>query len=278
MSDAEMTALATVLLVIVGVAQVMILLAQRLQQRLDWAEIYRRRWIEIQKDWATVVFLGRGASSYYQVAHHDFLQELRKVSVTSSAGIASSWALTSVRNIFGLFSDLSSRVLQGQINVHEIYSIFGTELLRHGAPLRALLDGESEYLICYGSIGSTAEEAKHDQLRSEMTTWLACHDGIRRRALILIDLLWAEAARLEDLPPYELASAANSKHVTGNLNRARVRAEVFRLNGWLGWKRSICLANYLRYAEWKRFKWSRGLLKERIIKLDEEWTQRYLKS
>ena len=278
MSDAELSALATVLLVVVGAAQLMILLSQRLQQRLDWAEIYRRRWIELQKDWATVVFLGRGASEYYQVAHHDYLQELRRASMTTSSDIASSWALFSVRNVCGIFSDLCSRILQGQIKVHEIYPIFGTELLRQGAPLRVLLDGNSEHLKCYGSIGPTEEEEKHDNLRREMTTWLACHDGIRRRCLILIDLLWAEAARLEDLPPYELAAAANSKLVTGNLNRARVRAETYRLNGWLGWRKSYYLSTHLRHAEWKRFKLSRGLEKKRVKKLDEEWTQRYLKS
>ena len=278
MSDAEMSALATVLLVVVGAAQVMILLGQRLQQRLDWSEMYRRRWIELQKDWAAVIFLGRGASEYYQVAHPEYLQELRKASATTSGDIASSWALFSVRNVCGLFSDLCSRVLQGQIKVHEIYPIFGTELLRQGAPLRVLLDGNNEHLLCYGSMGPTEEEAEHDNLRREMATWLACHDGIRRRCLILIDLLWAEAARLEDLPPYELAAAADSKFVTGYLNRARVKSEVFRLGGGLALIKSIYLAHHLRHAEWKRFLWSRGLSKNRIKILDENWTRRYLKS
>lgn len=273
-----MSALATVLLVVVGAAQLKILLGQRLQQRLDWSEMYRRRWIELQKDWATVVFLGRGASEYYQVAHPEYLKKLRRASMSTSNEIASSWALASVRNVCGLFSDLCSRILQGQIKVHEIYPIFGTELLRQGAPLRVLLDGKSEHLICYGSRGPTEEEAKHDYLRSEMSTWLACHDGIRRRCLILIDLLWAEAARLEDLPPYELAAAAESKALTGHLNRARVQTETFRLNGWLAWRKSIYLTNHLRHAEWKKSKWSRGLSQKRIKNLDKEWTQRYLKS
>lgn len=278
MSDVEMTALATVLLVLVGGAQVIILFGQRLQQRLDWSEIYRRRWIELQKDWATVVFIGRGSFEYYQVAHPDYLKELRKASMMDSNGVASSWALSSVRNVCGIMSDLCSRVLQGQIKVQEIYPIFGTELLRQGAPLRTLLDGQSEHLKCYGARGPTEEEAKHDDLRREMITWLACHDGIRRRCLILIDLLWAEAARLEDLPPYELAAAANSKLVTGRLNRERLKAEVYRLNGWLGWKNSIYLVNYFGYAEWKKCKWSRGLSEKRISELDEKWVNRYLNS
>lgn len=48
----------------------------------------------------------------------------------------------------------------------------------------------------------------------------------------MIDLLWAEAARLEDLPPYELITAADAKARSGHLNRARLSAEVLRLGGW----------------------------------------------
>ena len=72
MTDAELTALATILLVVVGGAQVGILSGQRQQQRLDWAEMYRRRWTELQGDWAT----GRlgdwatGRRLYFLVARH----------------------------------------------------------------------------------------------------------------------------------------------------------------------------------------------------------------
>lgn len=276
MTDAELTAFATVLLVVVGAAQVRILSGQRQQQRLDWAETYRRRWTELRGDWATIVFLGRRVTDYYQIAHHEKLQELREASRSSSRDIASSWAQASVRNVCGMLSDLCSRILQGHINIQEIYPIFGTELLRQGLPLRALLDGRSEHLKCYGSFGPTDEESNHDQLRSEITTWLVCHDGIRRRCLMMIDLLWAEAARLEDLPPYELKVAADAKARTGYMNRARLSAEVRRLGGWGARRRSRLLAKFLRHAEWRRLPWTTGLSKKKIKNLDEEWTQRYI--
>lgn len=278
MNEAELTALATALLVLVGGVQVAILFGQRHQQRLDWAEMYRRRWIELQGDWATVVFLGRRSSDYYQVAHHEDLQRLREATQTTSNGVASSWAQASVRNVCGMLSDLCSRILQGHIQVRDIYPIFGTELLRQGAPLRVLLDGKADHLKCYGEIGPTEEEARHDNLRSEMTTWLVCHDGIRRRCLIMIDLLWAEAARLEDLPPYELIAAANTKKETGYLNRARLRIEAIRLNRWWSWMRVLRLTEYLRYSEWRHFPWSRGLSKVQLKKLDDAWTKRYISS
>ncbi len=278
MSEAELTALATALLVLVGVAQVVILMGQRQQQRLDWAEMYRRRWIELKGDWATIVFLGRRASDYYQVAHHEDLQRLREAAQASSGGVASSWAQASVRNVCGTLSDLCSRVLQGHIQVGDVYPIFGTELLRQGAPLRVLLDGKAGHLQAYGRLGPTEEEERHDRLRAEMTTWLVCHDGIRRRCLIMIDLLWAEAARLEDLPPYELVQAAETKKRTGHLNRARLRAEALRLNRWWSWRKCHRLAEYLRYSEWRSLPCSRGLSKRRLQKLDRAWTERYLAS
>jgi hypothetical protein len=276
MQEGELTALATVLLVIVGIAQAGILSGQRQQQRLDWAEMYRIRWTELRGDWATIVFLGRKVSDYYQIAHHEKLQELREASSKHPRDVASSWAQASVRNVCGMLSDLCSRILQGHIKIQEVYPIFGSELLRQGASLRTLLDGKSDYLKCYGSLGPTEEESRHDQLRSEMTTWLVCHDGIRRRCLIMIDLLWAEAARLEDLPPFELMAAADAKKRSGYMNRARLSTEVRRLGGRGAWRRARGLTKMLRYAEWRRLPWSRGLSKKRMKKLDDEWTQRYL--
>ena len=277
MDDVQLTAVATGLLVLVGAAQLIILLAQRHQQRLDWAEMYRRRWIEIREDWATVVFLGRSLSDYYQIAHYDTLQRLHNATMHSSDGIASSWAQASVRNVCGMLSDLCSRILQGHLQVRDVYLIFGTELLRQGAPLRVLLDGESNYLKCYGSIGPTEQELRHDRLRSEMTIWLVCHDGIRRRCLIMIDLLWAEAARLEDLPPSDLIHAADAKLVTGHLNRSRLRAEARRLNQWWAWRKTWVLTRYLGYSEWRCFPNPHGLDRSRMKKLDDDWLARYLK-
>lgn len=277
MSESGLTALATVLLVLVGGVQIAILLRQRHQQRLDWAETYRRRWIELAGDWAVVVFLGRRASDYYQIAHHEHLRQLHLQVETASSEAANSWAQASVRNVCGMLSDLCARILQGHVNVRDVYPFFGTELLRQGAPLRALLDGRFDHLQSYGTSGPTDEERAHDRLRSEMTMWLICHDGIRRRCLIMIDLLWAEAARLEDLPPHELMTAADAKALTGGLNRARVWDEARRLNSWWSFTRSTELSNFLRHSEWRSHPWSKGLSRQRLKALDQAWSERYVR-
>ena len=92
----------------------------------------------------------------------------------------------------------------------------------------------------------------------------------------MIDLLWAEAARLEDLPPFELRIAAVAKKETGHLNRARLRNEAFRLNRYWTWHRTLLLTRYLRYSEWRQFPWTRGISEKRLNKLENDWNKRYL--
>lgn len=279
MTEGAFTALATGLLVLVGLVQACVLVGQRRQQRLDWVELYRRRWAEIYKDWGTVVFLGRRYGSYYQVAQLEALRQLEVASLKGDDEIALVWAREAARNVCELLSDVCIRILQGRMLVSEAYPIFGTGLLRNSAPLRALVDHrfQAGFLSAYGRLGPTKEEYRHDNIRSEVQTWLCCHDGIRRRCLILIDLLWAEAARLEDLPPNDMLIAAESKNLTGYQNRTRLFREVLRLNGPVAWLRAFRLAGFLRYSEYKRAPWTRGLTKKRLSSLEKEWVQRYLR-
>lgn len=276
--NASFTALATGLLVVVGVAQASVLAGQRRQQRLDWAEVYRRRWTELNDDWAKVVFLGQRYDSYYQVAQLETLEKLKAATIAQSNSLPTVWARESVRNVCGMLSDVCMRILQGQILIREVYPIFGTGLLRNGAALRALLDSNfnAHHLNDYGRIGPSEEEYFHQNIRNEVQTWLVCHDGIRRRCLILLDLLWAESARLEDLPPHDLQTAASAKKRTGHLNRKRLRNEALRLNGRLSFLIASRLVGHLRHAEYRRHPLGRGLNPKRLKLLEEEWTKRYL--
>lgn len=179
--------------------------------------------------------------------------------------------------VSSLLSDVSLRILQGQLRVSDAYPIFGTELLRHSRPVRALLE-DGNHLDHYGRIGPSPAEQKHDYVRRSMQEWLIYHDGIRRRCLILVDLLWAEAARLEDLPPPDLRSAADAKKATGKQNRGRVLREFVRLNGLLAATRGIRLAGFLRHAEYRRYRWQVGIDPKRLEQLEQEWTARLLGS
>lgn len=271
------TAIATGLLAVIGIAQAMILFGQRRQQRLDWAEIYRKRWNDNSQHLAKVVYFGREHGSFYQLADEETLKQCHALIIESDPQKRNLSALSSVRIVFGILSDICQRIMQGQLKINEAYPIFGTEFLRHGAALRALLD-YSPVGGMYGRMGPTTLERMHDQLRDELHTWLVCHDGIRRRSLIMIDLLWAEAARLEDLPPEDIRTAADAKVFTGKSRRKRLKDETIRLNGWRHLIKAERLAYFLRHSEYKKFKYSRGIDRKRLNALSEEWDKRYLRN
>lgn len=275
MDNATFTSLATGLLVIVGIAQAAVLVGQRRQQRLDWAEVYRHRWSEMKDSFARVVYVGRAHGAYYQVADVELIERLNAALIESNNDVPTIWARTSARDVCGILSDVCQRIMQGQLLIQEAYPVFGTELLRHSAAMRAMLDGS--YLPIYGTLGPSPEERNHDRIRREVHTWLVCHDGIRRRCLILIDLLWAEAARLEDLPPDDLVCAADAKKITGKRNRARLLNEVLRLNGRSAIFLGLRLARFLRHAEYRSSTRRIGLDPQRLQVLKAEWTARYLR-
>ncbi|CAI8821410.1 Slr0666 protein [Pseudomonas sp. IT-P100] len=275
--SAVLTAAATGLLVIVGAAQLFVLHAQRRQQRLDLAEVYRRRWSESANQWAAVVFLGREPGEFYQVAGKEELTNFKNAVNESSVYAQDIWALHAVRTISSILSDVTLRILQGQIRISDAYPIFGTEFLRHSSPLRSLLDGRGNSSY-YGLVGPDQQERLHIDLRNHMQDWLIYHDGIRRRGLILIDMLWAEATRLEDLPPSDIASAADAKRSTGGLNRQRLKHEFYRLRSRWCFFSAWRLVRYLKHAEYRRLGRWIGVDKKRLALLDSEWTERLLRN
>jgi hypothetical protein len=110
-----------------------------------------------------------------------------------------------------------------------------------------------------------------------MQDWLIYHDGLRRRCLILIDILWAEAVRLEDLPPSDIRSAADAKIKTGKLNRRRLFNETIRLNGLKKLFLAMNLSRFLKRTEYKSFWNLKGLKKSRLDNMEKNWTKRLLR-
>ena len=271
MDSSTITALSTALLVIVGIAQIGILRAQRRQSQLALIEEYRRRWRDNIGAWGIVVFIGRDEDDYYQVLGRKEIENL--VSQRDYEGNKTTptvWAKDAAIVVFGHLSDICIRILQGQLYVRDVYPLLGTELLRHSRPLRILLD---KTYPTYAQFSCP----QHTRIREEVQDWLLYHDGIRRRCLILIDLLWAEAARLEDLSPSDLLTAAEAKTQTGKMNRKRLRKECKRLNKSTISVPSWMLCRFLRNSEYRRFGSRIGIDKKRLIKLDQEWTDLLLK-
>lgn len=90
-----------------------------------------------------------------------------------------------------------------------------------------------------------------DQRHSDaLIHWSAYHVGTKRRLDIMLDILWAQAVRLKDLPLCDVAMAAEVKRVlrTGQRNRRRAAAEAWRLRSPYT---AIALRRLLRSAEYR---------------------------
>lgn len=267
-----LTAIATVLLVLVGLVQIFVLFSQRKQTRIALTEQYRQLWNSLKKHWGNVIFLGRENGEYYQVLDEISINELKAQTTKHRLDTPTIWALESIQKVCGTLGEISTRVLQGHLQIADIYPIFGTQFLRQNRPLRQLL--EPEYQNTYQTAETTEQ---HKLIRTEIQDWLVYHDGLRRRCLILIDLLWAEAARLEDLPPDDMQSATIAKQKTGRQNRNRVFEETIRLNGIINIFYAIKLSRYLRNAEYCSWTNWTGIKKARLENLNKEWTKRLLR-
>jgi hypothetical protein len=271
MSDALITAYATGLLVVVGSVQALILLLQIRQSRIATAADYRKRWHECRASWETVIFVGRHPGDYYQLASPDSLDSLKELVSSVRRDAPTIWARRAVQEVCSLLSDVCLRILKGELRVSDIYYLFGSELLRQGNPLRTLLDREN-YEINFDDQAAI----NHSKVRHELQEWLIYHDGLRRRCLILIDLLWAEAARLEDLPPIDLRCAAEAKTVTGHLNRERLVREILRLGKFRYLRQVISLWFHLRRSEFKsKSNWF-GIDRVRNESSERTWVDRLL--
>ena len=265
------TVVSTVLVTIIGVAQIVISNSQKEQTRISLITQYRELWEEYKEYWGIIIFISRREGEYYQTLNEEKIYELIEKTKEYKWGTPTIWTLESIQKISGLLGEISTRIMQGHIKVSDIYPIFGTQFLRQSRPLRELL--ESEYCI---NMDSKYSDENHNFFKREVQDWLVYHDGLRRRCLILIDLLWAESARLEDLPPYEMQSGANAKQITGKLNRKRVFKEVYRLNGIKKLLLARYLAQSLRRAEYKTFFNRCGIDKAKLHKLDKKWEERLL--
>lgn len=267
-----LTAIATVLLVLVGLVQIFVLFSQRKQTKIALTEQYRKLWNSLKNHWGNIIYIGRENGEYYQVLNEASINTLQKETLYHRLDIPTIWALESIQKVCGALGEISSRVLQGHLKIEDVYPIFGTQLLRQSRPLRLLL--EPNYQNSYQNDETTDQ---HTLIRTEIQDWLIYHDGLRRRCLILIDLLWAEAARLEDLPPNDIRSGAEAKKKTGNLNKKRVFNETIKLNGMMSIFHALKLVRFLRKAEYCSWKNLRGIKKTRLTILQEEWTNRLLR-
>ncbi|EMY60222.1 hypothetical protein [Leptospira terpstrae] len=260
---------ATAALVFIGFAQFAFLFIQHRHNQIVLIEEFRKQFITTKYNLGVLVFLGRSPNEYYQILPKNEINKLKVLLSKSKMSSPTIWALDSAKSFFPFFSGVCLKILQGQLNIQDIYPLFGTELLRHSLPLKRLLENTRDENFTVSK--------KHMNIRSEIQAWLVYHEGIRRRSLIMLDLLWAEASRLEDLPPSDLISAADKKLETGRINRVRIFEEARRINRPLIPFKEYLLLDFLRHSEYRKFFFLKGLDRNRLALLDDVWTENLLK-
>jgi hypothetical protein len=115
------------------------------------------------------------------------------------------WLSDHARRVVTALSRIADLVLSGRASVELAYLVVGQELTRRSRPLRGML-----FL-------------QHHRWMAVDT--LASQGGTRERIMSLVDLMWAEGVRRQDLATHTVRAAAEAKRSgTGALCRRRVRA------------------------------------------------------
>lgn len=132
MDNNTLTALATAFLVLVGLAQVLILIgqlylsrSQKKNQDITVVEVYRTRWFDHQDKFGCLVYLGRELNEYYQTIDEVEIKKLNSKLKLVKNDKPTIWARDAVRDVSILLSDICIRILQGSLSIQSVYPILG---------------------------------------------------------------------------------------------------------------------------------------------------------
>lgn len=232
----DLTMLLTGLLVAFAAGQVVAIRQQRALAELQVVHELREQWQSVYKEWTGLLVLGghfyldipedvadayplllrEDVDTYRKLVHFnrrsDSWDEIESKLPKEEFDIISQRTLAFPeefhRSPLGLLATVGSYVLRGRVSPGTAYEVFGSDLTRNSSSVRYVTD-----------------------LAPNSTYYLGYYPGVRRRVLILLDLMWAEAAKRGDLKPLEHDKAAETKtkHKTGVRNRRRLRTEQRRL-------------------------------------------------
>ena len=94
-----LTAIATALLVLVGLIQIIILVSQRKQTRIVLTEQYRELWNSLKKYWGNIIFIGRENGEYYQILDEMSINKLKDETKKHRLDTPTIWALESIQKV-----------------------------------------------------------------------------------------------------------------------------------------------------------------------------------
>lgn len=274
-----------------------------LRDEVQLIGVLTSNWRSLAKAWRRTLLVARGPSSHYVPAgpaevvdYQNLLFERHKHDSRpypddelyayyveeNELTVRSRKYEQDAQEILVFLASLCLLVITGRLRPATAYSVCGLDIVRNGGSIRVLLEEghappewEDERIPATLSEPTGQEPTTAIDVVDSIRDWVGYRDGVRRRVLIMIDLLWAEAARLRDLSPWELVEAADAKSGgSGKRNRQRLANETHRagpqpISAW----RSLRLSRHLRHAEWqgpgRRLGISPSLREEAARALDE---------
>ncbi|GLY90922.1 hypothetical protein Airi02_088510 [Actinoallomurus iriomotensis] len=192
----------------------------------------REDWKDLNRSWHRSILTVNGPGDYYSYADQDLCDEydtyiarLASGELTEEEGaiLSRPW-IEAINDVVSFFGIVATYVLRGQISAQNAYVIFGAEVARRSKIVRELLDEEPS-----GRFPGSQPAKFSDEETSAGAWWqdqrmhAGQYGGRNQRILCLQDIIWSQAARLQDLYMYEIEAAARIKREHGSGSRARNR-------------------------------------------------------
>jgi hypothetical protein len=201
----------------------------------------RNNWQALGESWQRMQVALYGPYDYYTRAHVNICEEFTVLNSSLASGSlphdegrahARPW-INAARDLVDFWGSVSTYVLRGQLSPQSAYAILGPEFVRASKMVRTLLGNAtyrqtgSEELACFSDFGGDKTDWIADWINADQ------YEGQVERVLCMQDLLWAQAAKQQDLYDHELELAAYTKrqYGTGVRSRKRVRLLCRRLGG-----------------------------------------------
>jgi hypothetical protein len=210
-------------------------------------------WGDLQEKWWRANLTVYGSDNYYTPGNQELRAEFDRLVEDLSSGTLSQheaqaaafpW-ISAIREIVDYLGNVASYVLTGQLSPGHAYSIFGAPVIRRSRVIRAIIGDRS-----LSTGGASSDRRTYfsgykpayysDEWRMGLPSdWVAewmhagQYSGRTERVLCLLDVLWAQAARQQDMYRHDLVTAASVKreYVSGLRNRKRIKRVVRQLGG-----------------------------------------------
>jgi hypothetical protein len=206
----------SVALVLVAWAQFLVVRAQRHHDELLVQSALLAAWKRLEPDWHRCIGAVAGPDDYYSPVYGDLRAELQEQATNRSELTGRLRGDTEVKNelavraVLTFLGFVAAQVLRGRVSPAFVWSLLGTDVIRRARPLRQVME-------------FPAEDKTGPALMLGGATWF--YPGLGNRVRSLIDILWAEGARLGELADAEAIRVANHKRAknTSQFSRDRVR-------------------------------------------------------